>query len=136
MAHDLRVRRALALVLAFALTAACGGGGSDSTEKARPEGATQAQPRAEDLAPDQSLAVHVFFRPPTFDPTRQPTGARGGNGLGRQYAEALLKPKPGVLKASDLDVIGEAASATTCPPMGSSTPSTFARTGGSTTADR
>lgn len=109
MAHDVRVRRGLALLLAFALTAACGGGGSENAEKARPEGATQAQPSAEDLAPDQKLGVHVFFRPPTFDPTRQPTGARGGNGLGRQYAEALLKPKPGVLKASDLDVVGAAA---------------------------
>jgi len=110
MGRDVRVRRWLALVLAFALATACGGDDSEDAEApAGPDAAGQEQPRPEDLAPEQSLGVHVFFRPPTFDPTRQPTGARGGNGLGRQYAEALLKPKPGVLKASDLDVVGAAA---------------------------
>lgn len=106
-----RVGRALALVLAVALIAGCSGGGDKSGDDnaASPERGETTDPRPEDVAPEQRLGVHVFFRPPTFDPTRQATGARGGNGLGRQYTEALLKPKPGVLKATDLDVVGAAA---------------------------
>lgn len=61
------------------------------------------------MAEDQTLRVHAFFRPPTFDPTRQATGARGGNGLGRQYTEPLLKPEGGVVDPKKLDVVGAAA---------------------------
>lgn len=60
------------------------------------------------MAEDQTLRVYAFFRPPTFDPARQATGARGGNGLGRQYTEALLRPTPETDPAK-LDAVAAAA---------------------------
>lgn len=101
--------RHIAIVLMLGLAAACTGENSNSAGQNGPATAGAAAARPEELAPDQTLRVHVFFRPPTFDPTRQASGASGGNGLGRQYTEALLKPEPGVLEPSKLNVVGAAA---------------------------
>lgn len=71
--------------------------------------AVDERPPPESLAEDQTLNVFSFFRPPSFDPGQQASGTIGGNGLGRQYTEPLLKAEAGVLDPRQLDVVGAAA---------------------------
>lgn len=112
------VRRFVAVVLVATALAACtGAADSGGGDKGGSNVGREGGPRPEDMAADQTLRVHAFFRPPTFDPSRQPTGARGGNGLGRQYTEALLKPTPGV-DPEKLDVMGAAATSYQVSPDG------------------
>ncbi len=96
----------LALVMAV-LATAC----ADDGEASRGGGPTgdAAAPGPDELAEDQTLRIHAFFRPPTFDPTRQATASSGGNALGRQYTEALLKPRPQDDQGGEPDVTGAAA---------------------------
>lgn len=70
--------------------------------------AAEDRPEPEALAADQTLNVFSFFRPPSFDPGQQASGTIGGNGLGRQYGEALLRPDAEVT-AEAIDVIPAAA---------------------------
>lgn len=97
-----RRRRGLVLVLsAILLAAGCRGG----DQEAGGEKVTERED-VEQLAEDQTLNVFAFFKPPSFDPARQGPATFGGNGLRRQYTEALLRPEADV---SDPDVTGATA---------------------------
>lgn len=122
MIIDIGRQRLRVLVLAalavVALVASCSSndaGSPNPGDRERTPGletdtaAVDERPAPEELAADQTLNVFSFFRPPSFDPGRQASGTIGGNGLGRQYTEPLLKPEAGVLDAEELDVIGAAA---------------------------
>ena len=100
--------------LLLAVMSACSSGDGDT---ASPPATSNEAPTADQLAADQTLRVHAFFAPPTFDPSLQADASSGGNALGRQYAEPLLKPKA-ELEAEKLDVMGAAAESHTVSPDG------------------
>lgn len=103
------LRRSLALaVAAMVVVSACTNGtdGNDAAEQVpgaeerggqveqflagiEPAGPTP-RPVPEELAEEQVLGIHAFFRPSTFDP------AQFTSALARQYTEALLKPEADV----------------------------------------
>lgn len=110
-------RRWLVIPLVLAVLAAgCTGEGPDQGNEA---GETQedededgdegvAEGGSGELADEQVLNVFAFFEPPSWDPARQGPATFGGNGLRRQYTEALLKPEadvedPGVTTAAAED---------------------------------
>ncbi|PZR84322.1 MAG: hypothetical protein DLM65_00100 [Candidatus Aeolococcus gillhamiae] len=98
-------RRAAVAVAVSLAAVACGSSGGPS--KAAPGFGDRSVPK--ELAADQTLRAFSFSKPMSFDPARQGQETFAGNALRRQYAEALLKPQAGVLKAADLNVSGAAA---------------------------
>ena len=105
-------RRGLALLLSVTLLAtACAGNGGGGQQSAPPDQEVEPRgvldrPDPEELADEQTLNVFAFFKPPSFDPARQGPATFGGNGLRRQYTEALLRPEA---ELSNPDVTGAAA---------------------------
>lgn len=100
-------RRIVSLVLSVGLLVAACAGGEEAAE--RSGAAVDERAKPENLAPNQTLNVYSFAKPTNFDPAKLSAGTFGADGLGRQYAEPLLKPEPGVLDPKKLDVTGAAA---------------------------
>lgn len=99
----------LAIGLLATVAAGCESGGTGAageTAGAQPRGDA---PAPENRAPNQTLNVYAFSKPPSFDPGQQGPATFAGNALRRQYTEALLKPKPGALEVDELGVTPAAA---------------------------